>query len=221
MTRISTTLAMAAAALLASTAGAQSIVSAVSATVDIGGPGFGSIADTHNQAGLLSTYTPGEDFDAYFATNPLHSTQFSPGEFFGDLGAETLRVTYDLGGEFIVDALALWNEESSGIDYLNVFWSLDAITFRPLALELRPTDHFLADYPADIFGFAATRLRYVKLQGNGCPQPNVGSFDACAIGEVAFRGLAVPEPTTWAMMLGGFAMVGFAARRRTRGAVTA
>ena len=28
---------------------------------------------------------------------------------------------------------------------------------------------------------------------------------------------AVPEPTTWAMMLGGFGLIGFLARRRQRG----
>ena len=32
--------------------------------------------------------------------------------------------------------------------------------------------------------------------------------------------VAVPEPATWAMMIGGFAMAGMAARRRTRASVT-
>jgi hypothetical protein len=36
-----------------------------------------------------------------------------------------------------------------------------------------------------------------------------------------FAGTAVPEPSTWAMMLGGFGLLGFAARRRSSGKVVA
>lgn len=39
-------------------------------------------------------------------------------------------------------------------------------------------------------------------------------------GNFRFTSAAVPEPATWAMMLGGFGLVGLATRRRTRTAVT-
>lgn len=50
----------------------------------------------------------------------------------------------------------------------------------------------------------------------------VDSISQVRIGGVAAfpGGPAVPEPTTWAMMLSGFGMLGAAARRRTRPAVT-
>ena len=54
-----------------------------------------------------------------------------------------------------------------------------------------------------------------------CPQPIVGSFAACAIGEVAWNGPKVPEPATWAMMLAGFVLVGFAIRRKGVAVVSA
>lgn len=38
-------------------------------------------------------------------------------------------------------------------------------------------------------------------------------------GTVTFTALAVPEPQSWALMLGGFALLGFALRRRQRVAV--
>jgi len=42
---------------------------------------------------------------------------------------------------------------------------------------------------------------------------------ALGIGEVQFFGGAVPEPASWAMMVGGFALAGLALRRRQRTAL--
>ena len=56
--------------------------------------------------------------------------------------------------------------------------------------------------------------------------PKIGSFYYSSVAapgiweastielEAAFGGAAVPEPSTWAMMIGGFAMIGAAIRRR-------
>ena len=52
-----------------------------------------------------------------------------------------------------------------------------------------------------------------------------GTFDSSGQGpantQFANFALAVPEPTAWAMMIGGFAIVGSAARRRKRALITA
>jgi hypothetical protein len=53
------------------------IFSATGATINAGGPGFGSIADTFNQAGLSAGYTSGTtDFDAY-VLGTTHSIYFT------------------------------------------------------------------------------------------------------------------------------------------------
>ena len=213
-----TAAAFAASALLASAAyaGPGVIISATSATVNTNGPGFGSITNTFDQSGLSAGYTSGvTNFDAYIASGPTHTTTFNGFEFFGNSGTTTLQVTYDLGSIKSINALALWNEESSGIGSLNLLSSLDGINFSALATGLSPTDHGLANYLADVFAFGNVSTRYVRFEASGCPQPIVGSFAACAIGEVAFRAGAVPEPASWAMMIAGFGLVGATMRRRT------
>jgi len=109
-------------------------------------------------------------------------------------------VTYDLGGPFTVDRLALWNEDSVGIGLLDLRYSSDGISFSPLSLGLTPTDNAeLADYPAQVFSFAATNARYVRFEMSRCPQGTTQQQPGCAIGEVAFRVAdqqQVPEPAT-------------------------
>ena len=201
--------------LLGSAAQAGVIFAPVAATIDAGGPGFGNIADTFNENGLFTPYVPNvTDFNAYIATNPIHTDNFPGDEWFSNSGTTTAQVTYDFGSLRTFDALALWNEESSGIGQLDLFTSVDGVTFNALATVF-PTDNPLANYPADVFTFGTTSARFVRFAMSGCPQPNPGSFPGCAIGEVAFRA-AVPEPASWAMMVGGFAAVGGALRSRKR-----
>lgn len=212
-----------AAALAASTIAAPAlagpfIYAPTSATINSGGPGNGSINDTFNQSGLSTGYTSGvTDFATYLAGNPTHTVTFSGFEWFGNSGTSTASVTYDLGSVLGIGALALWNEESSGIGVLDLFGSTDGVTFSSLG-SYNPTDHGLAAYGADVFNFSTTSARYVRFDMSGCPQPNVGSFSACAIGEVAFSGTelnsGIPEPSAWALMITGFGFIGGALRRR-------
>lgn len=200
-------------------AGPGVIIAPVSATIDVSGPGEGSIADTYNENGLLSHYTPGlTNFDAYIATNPMHSLSFLNNEWFGNSGTTTAQVTYDLGSVKAINALALWNEESSGIGRLDLTGSADGITFSAIG-TYSPFDNPLADYPAQVFTFSATSVQFVRFGMSGCPQPDPAGFASCAIGEVAFRTVAsgdgtVPEPAAWALMIAGFGLVGAVMRRR-------
>jgi hypothetical protein len=212
------------AAISAQPATAQEIVAPTSATVDVGGPGEGSINDTFNQNGLSSGYTSGvTDFDAYIATNPTHTQIFSGFEWFSEFGATSATVTYDFGFVLALDALALWNEEFSGIGTLMLSGSLDGLTFDLLGTFNPVNSPADTPYGAQVFGFAATDLRFARFEMSGCPQPNGGGWEGCAIGEVAFRTAsgngAIPEPSTWAMMLLGFGAVGFAMRRRSSRAI--
>ena len=201
--------------LLGSAVQAGVIFAPIAATIDAGGPGFGSIADTFNQNGLFTNYVANvTDFDTYIATNPMHTDNFPGDEWFSNDGTNSAQVTYDFGSLRSFNALALWNEESSGIGQLDLFTSVDGVTFTALA-TIFPTDNPLANYPADVFTFGTTSARFVRFGMSGCPQPDPGTFQGCAIGEVAFRA-AVPEPASWAMMVGGFATIGGALRSRRR-----
>ena len=202
-----------------STAQGQVIVGAVNGVINSGGPGDGLLANTWNQSGLSSNYVSGvTDWATYMGGNPTHSFEFFCCEWFSNRGTSSASVTYDLGLTRGIDALALWNEEGSGIGLLNLYGSSDGISFFSLSLGLTPFDNpAFVDYPADVFTFSSANVRYIRFDMSNCPQPNGVNppYQACAIGEVAFRTASVvPEPATYALMLPGLVVVGLAARRR-------
>lgn len=194
---IATTVVSVAALSGAGIAHAGAIISAVSATIDAGGPGSGSIADTYNQNGLFTTYTSGvTDFNTYIGSNPIHTLVFAGNEWFSNPASSSATVTYSLGSVVSIDRLALWNEDYSGIGTLNILGSTDGVSFSTILSGLNPTDNANdVNYGAEVFAFGATAVQYVRLEMSNCPQIPQG-YDACAIGEVAFRQAdgRVPEP---------------------------
>ena len=209
---------------MAGTVSAGPIISATSAVINSGGPGFGSITDTHDQSGLEVGYTSGvDDFDTYISGDPLHSLIFARNEWSSNRGLTSASVTYDLGSLNTIDAVALWNEDLAGITLLDLFGSEDGVDFFALALGLSPIDNnSFGSYGAEVFSFAAADLQFVRFDMSECPQSQIG-FIGCAIGEVAFRSAdtaasptPVPEPGTLAMLGMGMLGVSFVMRRRRR-----
>jgi len=193
------------------------MVQPIDAVIIDGGPGNGNIADTYNQNGLSANYVSGVTKVLPYVTTTTHTTIFAGFEWFGNSGTTTATVSYlvPLDGVKWIDSLELWNEESSGIGLFDLWYGATAGELTNKLLEgVTPTDNPLSpDYLADVYHFDPSPAGWYTLVMSDCPQPNPGTFAACAIGEVAFNG-AIPEPATWAMMIAGFGLVGFAARRR-------
>jgi len=201
-------------------ADAQQIIAPTSGVINSSGPGFGTLTETFDQTGLFSGYVSGvTNFDAYLGTGPRHNEVFFGNEWFSNENTTSASVTYSLGSIISIDRLALWNEESSGIGILDLYSSTDGVTFTALALGLLPTDNPLTlpssvGYLADVFSFSGANAQFVRFDMSNCPQPVPGAFASCAIGEVAFRVAAIPEPEIYVMLAAGLGMMGFVARRR-------
>lgn len=201
-------------ALLATGASAA-IIGAVGATINAGGPGFGSISDTFDQSGLSATYTPGvTDFDTFVAAT-THDYAFDGNEWWSEYGLTSASVTYDLGASMTIDKMALWNEDAVGIGLLDLLVSSDGVTFSALLSGLTPTENLInVDYGADVFAFGPTNFRYIRLDMARCAAAQEWPQDACAIGEVAFNTSEVPIPGAILLLLTGVGSIGLASRRR-------
>lgn len=171
------------------------------------------IANTLDHSGLFTDFTSGiTDFDVYLATNPIHSSILTH-EWFSN--APTAAVTYDLGAIVLINVLALWNEEFSGIGAFDFSVSTNNVDFAVVLAGAMPVDSPAGlNYGAERFDFGIQSARYVRMELSGCPQPDGNpNFDVCGIGEVAFR--QVPEPATVALLALGLA--GFGWRRSMEG----
>jgi hypothetical protein len=206
----------------APTARAQAIFSPTSGVVNSGGTeGAGSLTWTFDHSGLSTNFISGvTNFNTYIAGNPLHTDIYVPFEWFSGV-SPTAVVTYDFGSVLGIDRFALWNEEFSGIGFLNILGSTNGTTFTSILNGLTPPNNPLgSSYPATVYSFDATSARFFRLEMSGCPQPNGGGYNGCSIGEVAFRSAEIttvtPEPGSMTLVASGLFAVGMFVRRRRK-----
>lgn len=158
-------------------------------------------------------------------SNNLHNDDFAA-MWLTNLGVQQATLTFDLGSVQTLGAINLWQYNlgvagqfastlERGVKDFNVLTSVDGISFSD---ALSGTLAIGTGQPlaAQSFDLAAT-VRYVRVDIlNNYTQGLYNERDsAVGLSEVRFEtAAAVPEPATWAMMIGGFGLVGGAMRRR-------
>lgn len=154
-------------------------------------------------------------------------------------GLANAWIQYDLGGYRLINGtgadFTVYEYNSGAVEFTSVdilvsldgsaWYNIDAdtATFVDLAGdELHTSASFRRSYDISnaLASLGVTQLRYVRLDGTtgGSAISGSSGFDPDAVGFINFVApqSAVPEPASWAMMIGGFAIAGAAMRRRTR-----
>lgn len=178
------------------------------------------VINTINQSGLSTSYVSGvTDFDSYIAANPTHSFNFI-GEWFSGVNTLTATLTFDLGSVMGIDGVALWVEEAAGFGTAILSSSIDGNNFSGLGTINPANPPDLVDYPAQVFGFTPTSMRFFRMDVSGCPQPQPGGgTNECSLGEIAFSSVVVaaPVPLPGSVFLLGTALgAGALMKRRKR-----
>jgi hypothetical protein len=170
-----------------------------------------------DQSGLSPRYTHlVSDFDSFIASNPTADHQSGLALWGSQVNVRTGNLDFDLGGQYIVGAMALWNlgpGDPSSLHHFNI-WVDDNSSFS----SPEKVDEFTASNSlgtanaagAQVFTFAPISASFVRIEVIDTWDPS--SFGV-ALNEVMFA-TPVPEPPTYAMLLAGLGLVGFIGRRR-------
>jgi hypothetical protein len=154
----------------------------------------------------------------------LHDSNFS-NMWMTNLGVNQASILFDLGSTYRLDGANIWNYNFGnpaefqstilrGVKDFRLLASNDGVSFA-LAVEGRLAMGTGQPLAAQTFQLNAVGryLRFEILTNYG--QGTYAERDwNSGLSEVRFSGTAVPEPATWAMLIGGFALVGAASRRR-------
>lgn len=175
---------------------------------------------------LFGQYKPENLINGSGLTNQLHDGNFAA-MWQTNLGMNQANLVFEFDREYALDDVAIWNYNFGnpaefqstilrGVKDFRLSASADGVSYTTI-LEARlamGTGQPLAAQMFDADGFTA---RFVKLDVlNNYGQGTYAERDwNSGLSEVQFSGAAVPEPASWAMMIGGFALAGSAVRRRT------
>lgn len=175
------------------------------------GNGIGAISNLSNHSYLSSDFTSGvTDYDSYVSSGVTH-TQSDLTGWLSSIRVYSGTLTFDLGAEYNLSKMAMWNSASglsASVNQFSVYTSDDS-TFA--------TSTFVGSFAGQQANTAAnsyvltdSTARYVRLNVAN----NFGNYCCTEIGFVGFDAVAaaVPEPTTTAIL--GIGMLGFAVSRR-------
>ncbi|MGE3818508.1 MAG: PEP-CTERM sorting domain-containing protein [Isosphaeraceae bacterium] len=183
----------------------------VTATTTMGSGLSTNLQNTVNGVGLGAAPLP---TTTHGGTDALNAWVSSTGVLSGE-------VTFDLHGLYLVDQILFWNLNSNGagpagdagIRDVVVLSSTDGIVFNPIMggpLQFAKVPNPIA--LPETFTFAplpATHLRFAVLN-------NWGDMNRTGFAEVAFQGIAVPEPSSMVLcgMFGVVALGGWMRKSR-------
>ena len=162
------------------------------------------------------------------SSDGLHDRDFR-NMWMTDLGVAQAELVFDLGAVFDLSGADIWqfnyadpypvnpnhviNTVDRGVKAFSILISLDGIAYDTVFSGTmdRANGDPLA---AQTFAFSGA-ARYVKLDLlSNYAEGTIYDPYATGLSEVRFTSLAaVPEPASWAMMIGGFALAGAALRR--------
>lgn len=185
-------------------------------------PGSGdTVTGSSIHSGFDSTIAAGNLINGTFNAAYYNS---DPRWVFADGSSAEETLVVDLGSDRSVDyAGFVYNGQDRIPTSFEVLTSTDGIHFTTVAGPSATTYYGLPGLYDTEYSFVPTHARYVEYDfgansiGTGCPGCGGGLGQGAGIYSLDIQ--AVPEPATWAMLILGVAMIGFAARRRSAGVV--
>ena len=155
-----------------------------------------------NQNGLSPGYTSKiTDFDAYIAQNPTHNTRDNG--WFAILSVPAGQLTFNLGGLNPIESLVIWNcgVAGVGIKDFSILASNDSTFSTSVNLgsftAISPLGTNTATLP-QVFSFAPISASFIRLD---IQNVQGGPFGTISMGQVAFELVAVPEPSSFLMVV--------------------
>ncbi len=181
---------------------------------------------------LFGQYKPENLTNGSGLAGQLHDSNFAA-MWQTNLGVNQANLVFEFDRAYALDDVAIWNYNFGnpaefqstilrGVKDFRLSASTDGVTYTTI-LEARLALGTGQPLAAQTFDADGVTARFVKLDIlNNYGQGTYAERDwNSGLSEVQFVGNAVPEPASWAMMIGGFALAGAAMRRRAGRAVIA